>query len=170
MLNGDGDLMEILHGYWPPIIVAIALIVIALLVILRPRQRVRLSEEQQPLRPHMQSAHEDRGLAGEAAAAASDIAGQFIEAPVHAHLPGASGPPDDLQRLKGVGPKFASLLNGLGIARYAQLASLSEGDIERLDSQLGPFRGRLQRDQIPLQADYLARGDEDGFEHRFGKL
>jgi predicted flap endonuclease-1-like 5' DNA nuclease len=62
------------------------------------------------------------------------------------------------------------MLNQFGIIRFDQLAVLSEGDIEQLDKHLGPFRGRLERDQIPLQADYLARGDADGFEQRFGKL
>jgi predicted flap endonuclease-1-like 5' DNA nuclease len=35
---------------------------------------------------------------------------------------------------------------------------------------MGPFAGRLARDRIAEQADYLARGDIDGFEDKFGKL
>ncbi len=62
------------------------------------------------------------------------------------------------------------MLNELGISRFDQLARLSDADLERLDAQLGAFRGRLRRDQVPQQADYLARGDQDGFEQRFGKL
>lgn len=164
--------MQFVSDYWPWILVAIVIVAILLFLLLRPRQRVQLTQQSTPVRPHMahQPVHERRGIAAEAAAAASDVTGQFIDAPVHANLPGASGPPDDLQRLKGVGPKFATLLNEVGISRFDQLASLSEGDVERLDSVLGPFRGRLKRDQVPLQADYLARGDEDGFEQRFGKL
>jgi len=158
--------------YWPWILVAIVVLAILAFLLLRPKQRVQLSQQDAPVRPHMQqrSDHERRGLAAEAAAAASDITGQFLEAPVHANLPGASGPPDDLQRLKGVGPKFAAMLNDLRIIRFDQLARLSDTDIESLDAQLGPFAGRLRRDQIPLQAEYLARGDQDGFEQRFGKL
>ena len=164
--------MDFLNAYWPAILVAAALLVILALLVLRPRQRVRLTEDKAPVRPHMQKRqdHEGRGIAAEAAAAVSDVSGQFINASVHANLPGASGPPDDLTRLKGVGPKFAALLNELGIVRFDQLASLSEGDIDRLDAHLGAFKGRLERDKVPLQADYLARGDEDGFEQRFGKL
>jgi predicted flap endonuclease-1-like 5' DNA nuclease len=113
---------------------------------------------------------EGRGIVSEAAAAVGDVSGQIFNAPVHENLPGASGPPDDLTLLKGVGPKFARLLNDLGIRRFDQLARLSEGDIDRLDRQLGAFKGRLERDQIPLQSDYLARGDTDGYEQRFGKL
>lgn len=159
--------MEFARDYWPLILIAALVVLIAAYLLLRPRQRVQLSKDTAPVRPHMQVS---RGIAGEAAAAASDVTGQIIDAPVHENLPGASGPPDDLTTLKGVGPKFAALLNEQGITRFDQLARLSEGDIERLDSHLGPFKGRLHRDQVPLQADYLARGDQDGFEQRFGKL
>ena len=141
------------------------------LILLRPKQRVTLTDSA-PVRPHMQQsmAREGRGIAGEAAAATSDVSGEIIDANVHANLPGASGPPDDLQRLKGVGPKFAAMLNDRGIIRFEQLARLSGADLDRIDQDLGPFRGRLKRDQVPAQADYLARGDQDGFEQRFGKL
>jgi predicted flap endonuclease-1-like 5' DNA nuclease len=164
--------MEFVHEYWLLILVAILIVAILAYILLRPRQRVQLSKDEAPVRPHMQSRdeHEGRGIGSTAAAAVSDVSGQFIDAPVHAQLPGASGPPDDLTRLKGVGPKLAAALNRFGISRFDQLASLSEGDLDRLDEHLGAFRGRLQRDQVPLQAEYLARGDVDGFEHRFGKL
>ncbi len=164
--------MQWVSDYWPAFAAGLVLLAILAFVLLRPRQRVRLSSEEVPLRPHMaaQPRGESRGIADEAAAAACDVTGQILGAPVHSHLPGAAGPPDDLQRLKGVGPKLAGMLNGLGIARFEQLARLSQTDLDRLDSQLGAFRGRLRRDQVPQQADYLARGDQDGFEHRFGKL
>ena len=163
--------MDALNTYWPVILIAVVVVAIILFLVLRPRQRVQLSQDAAPVRPHMQAKerHEGRGIAAEAAAAATDVTGQIINAPVHENLPGASGPPDNLVLLKGVGPKFARLLNDLGITRFEQIARLSEGDLDRLDQHLGAFRGRLQRDQIPLQADYLARGDEDGFEQRFGK-
>jgi predicted flap endonuclease-1-like 5' DNA nuclease len=164
--------MDFLNAYWPAIVVAAVIIILIAFFLLRPKQSDRLSRDEAPVRPHMQARqeHEGRGIAAEAAAAVGDISGQFINAPVHENLPGASGPPDDLTQLKGVGPKFARLLNDLGITRYEQLARLSEGDLDRLDQHLGAFSGRLDRDQVPLQAEYLARGDEDGFEQRFGKL
>ena len=160
--------MEWISEYWPYLLVALVALAILAFVVLRPRQRVRLNNEQTPLRPHM--AGERRGVADAAAAATADVAGHIIDAPVHSNLPSASGPPDDLQRLKGVGPKLAGMLNDLGISRFEQLARLSDADLDRLDGQLGAFRGRLRRDQVPQQADYLARGDQDGFEQRFGKL
>ena len=154
-----------------PILIAIAAIVIVILlyVLLRPKQRVTLSDEG-VVRPHMMTPSEGKGLTDEAAAAVSDVAGDIIDAKVHAELPGASGPPDDLQILKGVGPKLAAILNQRGLNRFEQIAKLSPGQVETLDESLGAFRGRLARDQIVEQADYLARGDRDGFEARFGKL
>lgn len=104
------------------------------------------------------------------ATAAADVAGQFLQAKTQGELPGSPADPDDLQRLKGVGPKFQARLNELGITRYDQLARLSGSEVETLDAQLGPFRGRLTRDRLTEQASYLARGDLDGFEERFGKL
>jgi predicted flap endonuclease-1-like 5' DNA nuclease len=156
------------------IILAVAVLAILTFLLRRPRQRVQLSDSA-PLRPHMAHARDERrgegrGLAGEAAAAASDVTGEILHAPVHSHLPGASGPPDNLQCLKGVGPKFAQLLNARGIIRYDQLAQMTPAEIDLLDGQLGPFRGRLQRDRVVEQADYLARGDKEGFEERFGSL
>ena len=156
------------------IILAVVVVAILAFLLLRPRQRVQLSDSA-PVRPHMTHAKEasrgeGQGLPGELAAATSDIAGEILEAPVHSHLPGASGVPDDLQSLKGVGPKFAQMLNARGIVRYEQLARMSGEEVQLLDAQLGPFRGRLQRDRVMEQADYLARGDKDGFEERFGSL
>ncbi len=112
---------------------------------------------------------EGRGIAGEAAAAASDVTGDIISAPVHRALDGEI-PRDDLCMLKGVGPKFAEALHSAGFGNFGQLAGLSPLEIERLDEQLGAFRGRLTRDRIVEQADYLSRNDTDGFEQRFGKL
>ena len=106
----------------------------------------------------------------EAAAATSDLAGELIGASVHRELSGEGNPADDFCRMKGVGPKFAAALHALGFTRFEQLAHLSQAEIERLDRQLGPFAGRIQRDRIVEQAAYLARGDSDGFEDRFGKL
>ena len=162
--------MDLIREYWWLLIVVAALVIALLL--LRPRQRVRLSSESAPLRPHMAQAspREGRGIAGEAAAATSDVAGHFIRAPVHRALEGGAEAGDDLCLLKGVGPKFADALHALGFDRFEQIAGLSPTEIERLDDQLGAFRGRITRDRIAEQADYLARNDIDGFEQRFGKL
>ncbi len=162
--------MELIQEYWW--LIAAAVVILALLLLLgRPRQRVKLSDEA-PVRPHMavpERTPEGRGLASEAAAAAGDVAGDILRAPVHANLGQAAGG-DDLNQLKGVGPKFADALAALGFTRFEQIAALSPNEVERLDAQLGAFRGRITRDRIVEQAEYLARNDIDGFEQRFGKL
>jgi predicted flap endonuclease-1-like 5' DNA nuclease len=152
-------------------LVAIVVLAIVAYMLLRPRQRVKLSDSA-PVRPHMaavkDSPREKNGIVAQAAAAAGDVTGDVIGAPVHSYL--GDDVADDFQRLKGVGPKFAQLLQARGFFRFEQLASLSPEEIGRLDPDLGAFRGRIAKDRIPEQADYLARGDVDGFEQKFGKL
>ncbi len=172
---------ELFNQYLPGIIVALVIGAIVGFLMFRPRQQVRLSDEA-PRRPHMASAlapkpverqaplaerREGWGIGAEAAAAVSDVSGDFLGTNVHGELPGAS---DDLQRLRGVGPKFATLLHSQGIFRFDQIARLTANEVERIDQSMGSFRGRFARDRIVEQADYLARGDQDGYEQEFGKL
>lgn len=160
------------EDYWLWALIALLVLLVLAFVALRPRQRVRLSDQHAPLRPHMQvpgGPAEGRGLAAEAAAATSDVTGELLGAPVHRELAGGDAR-DDFTRMKGVGPKLAEALHRLGFDRFGQLAALSDNEVARLDEQLGAFRGRLVRDRIREQADYLARGDRDGFEERFGKI
>jgi predicted flap endonuclease-1-like 5' DNA nuclease len=163
--------MEFIQIYWPIVLVGLIAGLVASYFYFRPKQNVRLTDSI-PRRPHMTAAaiHEGRGVADEAAAAATDVAGPIIGAQVHVELPGASGPPDDLIVLKGVGPKLAEILNQRGIRRFDQIAKLSPGQVEALDESLGAFRGRFARDRIVEQADYLARGDVDGYQAKFGNL
>ncbi|MEO8455911.1 MAG: hypothetical protein ABI454_12205 [Sphingomicrobium sp.] len=162
--------MDFIGEYWWLILVAAIAVAIAF-TLLRPRQRVQLTDSA-PVRPHMAQARpaEGRGIAGEAAAATSDVTGELLGARVHGELDGQGKPGDDLCKIKGVGPKFADALHGLGFFRFEQIAHLTPTEIERLDSLLGAFSGRIARDRMVEQADYLARGDIDGFEQRFGKV
>lgn len=131
-----------------------------------------------PLRPYMRSRPirdgidtvEGRGVTDEGAAAVTDVAGEVLGIRAHSELSGGAGAADDLQMLKGVGPKLAQKLNEQGIMSFEQLAGLSATEVALLDSKLGPFKGRLERDRVVEQAAYLARGDREGFEARFGKL
>jgi predicted flap endonuclease-1-like 5' DNA nuclease len=113
---------------------------------------------------------EGNRLQDEVAAATTDVAGEIIGVRAHAELPGASGPPNDLQMLKGVGPRLAAQLNEAGISRFDQLAGLGETEVAMLDARMGAFAGRIARDRLVEQACYLARDDRDGFEAKFGKL
>lgn len=192
---------ELWNTYWPMILVAVAIGIVVGFLIFRPKQRVTLTRDSAPIRPHMQApaveppatpvppasptpapvrtapARDDSDGGGEGedvgdeiAAATSDVVGEIIGTDVHSNLPGSRGVPDDLQRMKGVGPKLAGLLAGQGYMRFEQIAALTPEEIEQLDAQLGAFRGRLVRDRIVEQAAFLARGDETGYERVFGKL
>jgi predicted flap endonuclease-1-like 5' DNA nuclease len=174
---------ELWNTYWPMILVAVAIGIIVGFFIFRPKQRVTLTRDSAPVRPHMQAparprpdlgdsdgGGEGEGVASEMAAAASDVVGEVIGTAVHENLPGPRGMADDLQRMKGVGPKLAAMLQAQGLTRFEQIAALSAEDVEQLDAQLGAFRGRLARDRVIEQAAYLARGDDVGYERVFGKL
>lgn len=97
-------------------------------------------------------------------------AGEAISAAVEHEQRIAAPQGDDLTRLKGVGPKLAAQLQELGVTNYAQIAGWSEADIDRIDSELGRFQGRIRRDNWVEQAGYLAKGDEQGFAARYGNL
>ncbi|MBA3054772.1 MAG: hypothetical protein FP826_07525 [Sphingomonadales bacterium] len=84
--------------------------------------------------------------------------------------PASAKPADDLTRIKGVGPKLSALLTSLGVTTYAQIAAWDDGDLARIDAQLGNFAGRPVRDQWVAQAKLLAAGDTAGYEGTFGKL
>ena len=162
--------MDLIREYWW--VVALIVVLVLGFILMRPKQRVKLTDSA-PVRPHMAKTKgppEGRGLPGEHAAATSDVTGQILRAPVHRELDGDNDSRNDLCRLKGVGPKFADALHDLGFNRFEQLANLTPTEIERLDAQLGAFRGRITRDRVVEQANYLARGDVDGFEQQFGKL
>ncbi len=75
---------------------------------------------------------------------------------------------DDLTRIKGLGPKLAATLVGLGVTRFDQIAAWTDADIDRIDALLGRFQGRIRRDSWVDQARYLADGDIEGFQQRFG--
>src|SRR3546814_12046718 len=57
-----------------------------------------------------------------------------VEEPVIAP---ASGAPDNLLQLKGVGPKVNAMLNGLGVTRFDQIAAWTDADIAAMDKRLG---------------------------------
>lgn len=163
--------MELIREYWPYLVLALGVVLILAFVLMRPKQRVTLSDSA-PVRPHMshQRPAEGRGLAGEAATAASDVTGELLGTTVRRKPDRNSDSADDLLLIKGIGPKLADTLNDLGFHRFEQLAHLTPTEVERIDARLGAFKGRLERDRVVEQAQYLARGDIDGFEQKFGKL
>lgn len=82
----------------------------------------------------------------------------------------ALGEPDDLRKIKGVGPKLNTLLGTLGVTRYDQIAAWGDTEIAEVDGYLGNFKGRITRDNWVDQAGYLAKDDIAGFEAKYGKI
>jgi len=63
--------------------------------------------------------------------------------------------PDDLKKIKGIGPQMEQTLNQIGIYTYAQVARMGQSDYELLDSITGAFPGRARRDDWAGQAKQL---------------
>jgi predicted flap endonuclease-1-like 5' DNA nuclease len=78
--------------------------------------------------------------------------------------------PDNLELLKGVGPKVNNLLKSMGITSFDQVANWTPADITEIDSKLGAFAGRIGRDNWVDQAKLLVAGDVAGFEKKYGAL
>ena len=149
---------EILEAYWPialgTLLVLVALV--TLLLVRRRGQRVELGQIDPVIAPTLTR---------------TKTISPVVAPPV---VPVAIAPPlgdaDDLRRIKGLGPKVAAQLGGLGIIRFDQLAALDSEGQARLDAQLGPFAGRMARDRWVEQAALLAQNDIAAFEARFGKV
>ena len=78
--------------------------------------------------------------------------------------------PDNLELIKGLGPKVNNMLKDLGVTSFAQVASWTAADVAEMDGKLGAFAGRITRDNWVDQAQLLAAGDVAGFEKKYGAL
>lgn len=106
--------------------------------------------------------------AAAAAGAAADKAKETIQDV--ANMPKialAVGDPDDLTKIKGVGPKLAETCQSLGVSRFDQISKWTDADIAEVDQYL-KFKGRITRDNWVEQAKYLAAGDFEGHKAKFG--
>ena len=65
------------------------------------------------------------------------------------------GQPDDLKKLKGVGPKLEQTLHELGFFHFDQIAAWTEAEVAWVDTRL-KFKGRIERDGWIEQAKELA--------------
>ena len=68
------------------------------------------------------------------------------------------GEPDDLKKIKGIGPKFEKDLNGKGVYYFRQIAAWSKDDVKMIDEIIDSFPGRIERDEWVKQAGELAKG------------
>jgi predicted flap endonuclease-1-like 5' DNA nuclease len=108
---------------------------------------------------------------------------KVVNEPVNARLPKRRSPrspalrsippdaldPDDLARIEGIGPKFAAALVASGIRTFGQLANAGEPALRKA---IGNPRPNVAPSlpTWPMQARYLAAGDEDGFAELTARL
>lgn len=92
-----------------------------------------------------------------------------VEPPRPLDSPVLAGPrggrPDDLTRIRGIGPALARLLNEEGVWHFDQIAGWKARDIARINDRIPGFRGRITRDHWVRQARALAGAsdrEEDG--------
>lgn len=62
---------------------------------------------------------------------------------------------DDLKMISGIGPVLEGKLNADGVRSYRQIAVLTDADIDRLESEVIHFSGRIRRDDWIGQAKEL---------------
>ncbi|MEM6542400.1 MAG: molybdopterin oxidoreductase, partial [Bacteroidota bacterium] len=60
--------------------------------------------------------------------------------------------PDDLKKVKGIGPLMEKTLNRLGIFSFLQVSKMTDKEYSLLDAITGAFPGRAQRDDWAGQA------------------
>ena len=68
------------------------------------------------------------------------------------------GKADDLKLVWGVGTKLEKMLNAAGFFHFDQIAKWTEKEIAWVDTQLGEFSGRAERDKWVEQCKKLASG------------
>ncbi len=73
----------------------------------------------------------------------------------HINANGDDAQHDDLKRIKGVGPAIEKTLLSLGFTRIAQIAEMSDGDIDRVADELPGFKNRIHREDWIGQARQL---------------
>ena len=98
-------------------------------------------------------------IASAASAAALGAQGLIGGAEAPTTAPASGDAADDLQQIKGIGPKIAGTLRELGILRFEQIAAWTPGDIDWMNGHL-KFKGRIEREEWIPQARALlaARG------------
>jgi len=116
--------------------------------------------------------------AAEDAPAEAEAAAEVEEAPVEEAAPeaeeeapaedaapeaAASDDSDKLTTLKGVGPKYATILNEAGITTYAQLAEKTVEDLQQIITDAGSTTAGNE-ETWPEQARLLAAGDQAAFD------
>lgn len=156
---------ELLQTYWPLIVAALVVGVAIAWYVFHASRRTRITgTSRDVLDEGAAPAERNRALIDSAPAATP------MEPAAGAAPAARSAGADDLTRIKGLGPKLAATLHGLGVSSFAQIAAWDDAEIDRIDAELGRFQGRIRRDDWVGQAKLLAQGDDAGFAERYGKL
>jgi predicted flap endonuclease-1-like 5' DNA nuclease len=79
------------------------------------------------------------------------------------------GKPDDLKKIKGIGPKMEIMCNELGFYHFDQIAAWTDAEVAWVDANLKGFKGRVTRDDWVGQAKLLAAGKDTEFSRRVDK-
>ncbi|WP_308914855.1 50S ribosomal protein L21 [Jannaschia sp. LMIT008] len=69
------------------------------------------------------------------------------------------GQPDDLKKIKGVGPKLEGVLHEIGVFHFDQIAAWGPEDVAYMNDRLS-FKGRIERDNWIEKATELAAEKE----------
>ena len=80
-------------------------------------------------------------------------------------LASALGQPDNLKKIRGIGPQNERRLHGLGIWHFSQIAAWNEDNVKWVGSYLA-FAGRIDREKWVAQARDLAAGRDTEFSRR----
>lgn len=154
---------ELLQTYWPAIVIALVVGLVIAWYVFRASRRTRVTGAlHDVLDEGAAPAERNRALIDSAPAATAEPAHEAAKTRV-------SGG-DDLTRIKGLGPKLATMLGELGVTGFSQIASWDDAEIDRIDNQLGRFQGRIRRDDWVGQAKLLATGDDAAFAEKYGRL
>ena len=155
-------MQELITNYWPYLLIALAIgLAVSWFVFVANRRTSVTIERKDVLDEGASPAARNQALI--------DAPGkvEMAAAPPQQSPPSSGG--DDLTRIKGLGPKIATLLIGQGVTTYSQIAAWDDAEIDRIDGLLDQFQGRIRRDDWVAQAKLLSAGDESGFSARFGR-
>lgn len=153
-------MLPLFENYWPLLFAALAIGLAIAWLLFRANRRTKVAVDRRDVL--------DEGAAPAARNQALIDSGQGMQnAAGSVPLPPKGGG-DDLTRIKGLGPRIATALGELGVTSFAQIAAWDDAEIDRIDSQLGRYEGRIRRDQWVEQAQLLAKGDTQAFDARFG--
>lgn len=67
------------------------------------------------------------------------------------------GAPNDLKKIKGIGPKFESDLNSKGIYYFRQIGAWKAADVKMVEELIDSIPGRIKRDEWVKQGKALAK-------------